>query len=368
MICAFKQQGNIVEELIIGNNDYPFERINQTNKNFLKKFVHKYIWRSAKDYALIKRDKDSERLIEKTIRQFNPDVVYERASFLCSSGLNICKRFNIKYVVEVNAPFSQEMKWFEGANSFFGSVSDRILRSQLNYSNKVITVSSALKNYLKEYCNDDSKITVTPNSVNESTIQIDSLCQDQLKKKYEITQNTIVIGFVGSIFPYHGVDLLIKAFSEVKKIFYNHDIKLLIVGDGYMLEELKQLTKTNKTEDDVIFTGSVKHENIFTYIDLMDVTVMAKSNWYGSPVKIFEYGALGKAIIAPDVSPVRDVMEDGVDGLLVQPSVEKISEALNKFLGDPDLRKKLGNNFKSKVLSNYTWYQTAETILTTFNI
>jgi glycosyltransferase involved in cell wall biosynthesis len=102
---------------------------------------------------------------------------------------------------------------------------------------------------------------------------------------------------------------------------------------------------------------------VYTYIDLMDITVMARSNWYGSPVKIFEYGAMGKAIIAPDTVPVRDVMIDGEDGLLVEPVVSLISSALSRLISDKEERSRFGRNFQRKVLEKYTWMRNARTAL-----
>ena len=70
------------------------------------------------------------------------------------------------------------------------------------------------------------------------------------------------------------------------------------MGDGEILSDLKLLCSNLNISDSVIFTGSVAHADVFAYIDLMEIAVMAKSNWYGSPVKIFEYGAMKKAIIS----------------------------------------------------------------------
>jgi glycosyltransferase involved in cell wall biosynthesis len=74
----------------------------------------------------------------------------------------------------------------------------------------------------------------------------------------------------------------------------------------------------------VVFTGSIHHSQVFGCIGLMDVTIMAKSNWYGSPIKIFEYGMMGKPIIAPDNIPVNDIMINGMTGLLIQPDVDHL--------------------------------------------
>ena len=95
----------------------------------------------------------------------------------------------------------------------------------------------------------------------------------------------------------------------------------------------------------------------------MDITIGADSHWYGFPVKIFEYGGMGKAIIAPDNIPVRDVMVDGEDGILVQPNAESIRKAIEKLIENPDLRKEIAQNFQEKVLANHKWIDNAERVI-----
>lgn len=89
---------------------------------------------------------------------------------------------------------------------------------------------------------------------------------------------------------------------------------------------------------------------------------MAKSNWYGSPIKIFEYSILGKPIVAPITPAVMDVMANEIDGLLVKMNKNEVAKALNRILEQPALGDQLGNNFKRKVLQNYTWKKAAENI------
>ena len=111
------------------------------------------------------------------------------------------------------------------------------------------------------------------------------------------------------------------------------------------------------------FTGSVAHKEVFSYVDAMDITVLPQTNYFCSPVKIFEYGALGKAIVCADTPAVRDVMENNKDGFLIQPNVTGLTDALKKLLSNPEIKTNLGNCFKAKVREKYTWSNHAKTIL-----
>jgi glycosyltransferase involved in cell wall biosynthesis len=329
-------------------------------KQFLKKMIGPYLWRSLKDAKLIRFDKHSQQLLETEVQKFLPDLIYERAGFMFSSGAEVADKYKIKYITEVNAPFEEEVRSFEGAGSFYEGSGRKKFIQVMHQANLVCTVSSALKDFLaKTYSINSGKILVTPNAISPDAIKMNVELQHQIKEK--ISNGKKVIGFVGSIFPYHGVDLLISAFARINR--ERNDCLLLIVGDGYLIPELKNLAQDSGCANEVVFTGSVKHTDVFSYIDAMDIAVMAKSNWYGSPVKIFEYGALNKPIIAPDTIPVRDVMENEKDGLLIQPTEDAIHSALKRLLNDPGFAESVAASFRNKVLGNYTWKKVAENIL-----
>jgi glycosyltransferase involved in cell wall biosynthesis len=95
----------------------------------------------------------------------------------------------------------------------------------------------------------------------------------------------------------------------------------------------------------------------------MDITVMARSNWYGSPVKIFEYGAMRKVIIAPDVIPVQDVMTHQTDGLLIPDTPEALEKAIRFVLNNPQDSANMALVFHEKVLAQYTWRKVAQQII-----
>ncbi|HEU4716582.1 MAG TPA: glycosyltransferase family 4 protein, partial [Bacteroidia bacterium] len=259
------------------------------------------------------------------------------------------------------APFEEEVRGFEKAGSMLAAAGKKRMNELLDDAARVITVSSALAGYLAErYGVKKEKITVTPNCVDPGAVNVSPAKAEQLRRKYFPGKKT-VIGFVGSIFPYHGVDILIRAFAELHR--QHSETGLFIVGDGYLIPELKELASALGCGDSVVFTGSVPHADIFDHIAAMDITVMADSNWYGSPVKIFEYGCAGKPVIAPDTVPVRDVMENGTDGLLVKPGKNELLSALLQMMNDPEKTSGMARHFREKIVSTCTWKRAAEKAL-----
>jgi glycosyltransferase involved in cell wall biosynthesis len=357
VIMAMRHLGHEVLPVIIGDLNKTNKNntvINKGNlfKNFLKKIIPGIIWRSLKEFQLLKADRIAESILLESVNHFKPDLIYERGAYLQVSGINVSKKRNILHIIEMNAPFIDEVYSFERASTLWIKKARQIERLQIQYPSKVYVVSSALKEYYSRYVTFTEKIIVAPNSVNIKNLKISQELKKQIILRYSLQGKTI-IGFVGSMFPYHGVDILIKAFSEINR--NRKDTVLLIVGDGAILPDLMQFALQLKVEKHIVFTGAIPHSDVFSYIDLMDITVMAKSNWYGSPVKIFEYGAMKKAIVAPDIAPIRDVMENEKDGLLVNPDHSELATAIERLINDMGLRKKMALEFHEKIIENYTW-------------
>ncbi len=377
MIEAFQSHGHEVKTLIMGGEEIPEEHElgiqfkDNPYKRIVKKATPPLLWQSIKDYNLLKFDQNAATTLEKAVEQFQPDMIYERGFYLMISGVKIAKKFNIKHIVEINAPYIEEKINLEGKTLLKNKAyqNEKVMVEQ---ADQIVVVSSALKYYFeKKYPNIKEKLIVTPNAVNPKKVDesLSSSNTDKLKQElfsYHSRlegRKMLVIGFVGSIFPYHGVDNLLYAFQSLTKKIKDQELILLIVGDGEILNELKELAVKLKIHHNVVFTGNISSSEIYKYIEVMDITVMAKSNWYGSPVKIFEYGIMEKAIIAPNNVPVKDVMVEGEDGLLIEDNIDSLTEALWKLINDPGLRLTLAANFKKKVRNYYTWKKVAKKIL-----
>lgn len=328
-------------------------------KYFVKKLIPRFVWVSVKDYFLMQHDKKAAQLLHQSIIDFKADVVYERSEYLQDSSVKIVKQHKIKYFIEVNAPFVEEMIAMEG-KSIWTSLAHRKERNKYKNADKIFVVSSALKDFLvNRYNIDASKIIISPNRINPE------IFLKNVKETAQINLNQLadstVVGFVGSILPHHHVDVLIEAFNKVIRL--NKKAILLIVGEGSLLNHLKTVVIRHGIDQHVIFLGKIPHDLVCNYIQKMDICVMPGSNWYGSPIKIFEYAILGKAIIAPDNSPLRDVMENEVDGILVETDPDKLASALSRLIDSKELRENLGTNFRNKVLSEYTWDNAALLII-----
>jgi glycosyltransferase involved in cell wall biosynthesis len=358
MIAAWESQGHEVRAFIAGDRNgregSTPAGTNQAGKNRIKKWIPKLIWESLKDISLLRFDKKLQPELEEQIANFQPDIIYERITYLQSSGIRASQKMGVKHIAEFNAPYPEERISFSGKTLLLAKAKS-VEREILLKTYGAAVVSSALKDHLVNVCPSvKDRLKVIPNAVAPIELPIYSI----ESQPYQYLKNELVIGFVGSIFPYHGVDVLISAFAKLNQKM----AKLLIVGDGMILDDMKALAEKKGVNDQVVFTGPVPHQAVQSFIELMDICCMAKSNWYGSPVKIFEYGLLQKAILAPDVIPVRDVMTER-DALLVKPTEENVHAGLKKLIEDESFRKEIAQNWHNKVMAKYTWNQAAKTTL-----
>jgi len=363
VIEALRNEGHVVEVYAAGGDQMKAGISLTTNrtKSSLRKWIPRFLWESLKEFQLLRHNKSMTSILQEVIMRVQPDMIYERAYYLQTACAQLCHQRNIKHIIEINAPYLEEKKAMQGAGCFH-FLSERSEKLQVELASRVIVVSSALKTYLLERIKvDPAKIEVIPNAVRPDFGK--DANGTTVRKKWSIAEDDFVIGFVGSIFPYHGVDRLIKAFGSLENHAKWFRMKLLIVGNGEILPELKALAAQLGIHNKVIFTDKVPHHEVASYIDCMQVAVMPHSNWYGSPVKIFEYAALKKIVIAPDNVPVRDVMKDGVDGLLIKDSQEDLNRAIRLSIDAENEVRSMATHFHTKVMGSHTWKNVGQKIL-----
>lgn len=362
IIREFEEAGHEVIPVIMGH--VPKQTGNSEGlakpglKSRIRKFIPSLIWHTMKDVKLRKFDRHAKECLEEAVATHHPDLIYERAYYLMTSGVEVAKEKGVSHILELNAPYPEEKAEMEG-RSLLNSAAKKAERTQLQLTNLVVVVSSALKDYVDEQCPGTAvKTLVVPNAIRPVKFEQVQTQNTNARKSLGIPDGALVFGFVGSIFPYHGVGEMIDAFLEVA----DEKSHLLVVGDGEILPELRQKAARSELATRIHFTGKVAPQKIPETIGAMDICIMARSNWYGSPVKIFEYGAMNKAIIAPRNVPVMDAMTDKADGLLVETQVE-LMEAMKLLQQDEGLRKSLAAHFFNRVYTEFTWKQVAQKTL-----
>jgi glycosyltransferase involved in cell wall biosynthesis len=156
--------------------------------------------------------------------------------------------------------------------------------------------------------------------------------------------------------------MLIEAFAQL------HDkhpqLHLLIVGDGALQAELEAQVMKRGLVPNVTFAGRVSHEEVRYYIAAMDIAVSPHANFYASPMKILEYMAMAKAVVAPNLPNIRDILCHGENCLLFEPeSVESLVAQLDTLLQNPSTRSAIGIAARRKIEIQRNWQHNAQQVL-----
>ena len=372
MIAAFSSANTEVETLIAGDwmagtpdtaiaSETPIHENNEKKslKQVFKYLIPNSLWSTIKDANLLRHDRKIKKILMSKVDEWKPDIIYERCNYLQLSGAEVAASRHIPHILEVNSPYVDERVFLEKSYNFFTTLAKQNEKRQAFMTTMLVVVSSALKNYYNTVLKvPDEKIVVIPNAINPNNGHLIREEDQNIRRSFGL-QGKTVFGFVGSFFRWHGIDIMMKAFNEID----DPNTMLLIIGSGEIEDELKNLAQTLDRKNDIIFAGEVNHDVVYDYISAMDICVLARSHWYGSPVKLFEYGAMGKAIIAPDNIPVKDIMVNGKDGILVKPTVRSLRDAMVYMLENPEEAKKMSEHFNQKVMNEYTWTNHARRIL-----
>lgn len=193
---------------------------------------------------------------------------------------------------------------------------------------------------------------------------------DELRAQLGFPQEAVIIGYIGSIVSYEGLDLLMEALPQVKAAT-NTPFRVLIVGDGAYMERVQDACTSNELDDVVTFTGRVPHEEVEAYYSLVDVAPFPRLpqpvTELVSPLKPFEAMAMEKAVIASDVHALTEIVEHELTGLLFQKGdASSLATALLRFIEDEQLRAECGKTARTWVEKERDWSNISLTLDETY--
>jgi glycosyltransferase involved in cell wall biosynthesis len=301
------------------------------------------------------------RAVSRAIREFQPDLVYDRYNSYSTAAVAAAKRAGVPVFLEVNAPVAFERANFDGPSLRWPRMAQRYERHICDQATHIFVVSTPLRDFLvQERGVPADKITVLPNGADPDAFDphMDSAA---IRQRYQLGARK-VIGFVGILRPWHGVELLLDAFSRLSP--RQRDLHLLLVGDGPSEQELKNQVARLGLEDRVTFTGRVSHGEIREHIAAMDMTVSPRATFYASPMKILEYMAMAVPVVAPRMPNIIDICDDGSDSLLFDPEdVASLQQCLERLIGDEQEARRLGAAARRKIEQHLNWQRNAEQIV-----
>lgn len=264
-----------------------------------------------------------------------------RANFL---GWFLKRRYRAVYLTTVHSDYKDDYR----GNKYKTLVYSNINRMALKSFDYYITVSDTFKNMLVERGFEASKIFAVYNGIDFNKERA-NVSRDEVLNKYKIDDAGHFVAMVARFHPVKGHKIFIDACRKV--IDENTDVRFLLVGDGDLKEELKQYTIDLNLEKYVIFTGFRTPDE---FVSISDFTVLT-SFTESFPLSILESASYEKTVISTDVGGISKLIEDGVNGFLIQPGDSlALAARMLELLKDREMAVEFGKKLYLKARENYS--------------
>ena len=298
------------------------------------------------------------RRLAQAAREFQPDVLYERYNLFLLAGVLLRRRTGIPLLLEVNAPLAHERRQFGGLG--LPAMADWAEGLAWRSADVVLPVTAVLAADVRARGVPDSRIEVVPNGINQAQFQPgDGAAATRRRLGWQT--DDLVLGFTGFVRDWHGVDKVVRWMSSGAA---PANAKLLMVGDGPARADLEALAAQLQLSDRVHFTGVVNRDAVPALVAAFDIALQPAVVPYASPLKLFEYLALGRAIVAPARPNLLEVLDDGENALLFDDARPgALEQALQRLCGDAGLRARLGAGAQATIeRRQLTWDGNAQRV------
>lgn len=282
----------------------------------------------------------------------------------------IIKKYGLDVIIERETSF--------GAGAVASILSRRPMLLEVigpRYSRLSVKRSSKILVYTKRMVRDFvpfKKLVFVTAAVDVKKFRPDVDERKEMRKNLGL-QDSVVIGYVGTFAKWHGIEELINASQSVLREFSN--VRFLMVGPYY--EYAEDEVRSRGISKAYFFTGAVPYSDVPKYVNASDILVapynpekseLRKKYGIGSPLKVFEYMACEKPVIATNLEPIMEVIQNGKTGILVPPGESQtLAKALINLIRDADFAVKIGKAAREEVVERYSWDKYAELLESLIN-
>ena len=232
-------------------------------------------------------------------------------------------------------------------------------------SQNLVCVTDGLRDIIQtRYQLPREKIRVIPNGTNTDCFY--PMDRNACREHLGIDHKTKLVGFVGTFVPHQGLKHLIESSSFI--IEKSPSVTFLLVGDGPVREDIMNMTQAMGVAEHFLFPGALPQEDTVFYINAMDVCVAPftrrRNQRMGlSPLKIYDYMACGKPVVASDIKGVGDLLQENDVGIAVTPEDPlSLAKAVLLALNDQELATRCRQKSPGIIKNNFTWQITAEKV------
>lgn len=306
-------------------------------------------------------------------QEWAPGFLYNRYSMHGYVGPALRARYGVPFVCEYNGSFVWMNRHWGPRPMYFEGLGERIELLNLRAADLVVVVSRAMKKEVVERGIDARKVLVNPNAVDPERYHPD-IDGSGVRERYGL-EDRLVVGFIGTFGAWHGAEKLAEAAA---RLFpggepVGQDVEtlhFLLIGDGSRMVEVRRIIAQHGLEGRVTLTGRVPQEQGPAHLAACDLLASPHipnpdgTPFFGSPTKLFEYLAMGRAIVASDLDQIGELLEHDETALLVEPgNPEALAGAIRTLARDPERRARLGRRAREVAERDHTWQEHSRRIL-----
>jgi glycosyltransferase involved in cell wall biosynthesis len=320
--------------------------------------------------------------------------LYQRMSVINYVGVALSRLFRIPLILEYNGSEIWAAKnW--GRPLRFSKLGLAVENICLRHAHRVVVVSRVLQDQLVERGIDRDRIVCYPNCVDPAHYSPELVSPKtvaELRNRYEVATEAVLIAFVGTFGLWHGAPVLAAAIKQLvdreEEWMEENKVRFAMIGDGVRMKEVRELIGAPEYSKRVVFIGLVPQADTVKYLAAADILVSPHirnsdgTRFFGSPTKLFEYMAMAKGIVASDLDQIGEVLSTGIrvwedtgdrdysntsaTAVLTRPGdVGDLINGLKLLVEWPGLRWQLGLNARAELLRRYTWSHHVAHILET---
>ena len=354
IVSALRDQGhtvimvapNVAEKASFGSDGGWVSRLRQK----LPKFISELLEFGYCFYDFIK--------LSQAIKKHQPDAIYERYNLYLPSGIWAKQLFNLPLILEVNSPLYQERMNYGGVA--FGMLAKWSEYYAWRNAEHLLPVTEVLAGYIRTAGVTNDKITVIHNGIDKRVFS-----PIRKNERHDRFKNKLVVGFVGFCREWHQLDQVLAMLAHHQA----DNVMFLIVGDGPVLEALKDQAKSMGMINRIHITGLVNRQDMPYWLEQIDIAIQPAVTPWCSPLKLIEYLATGKAIVAPDTANIRELMTHEKNGRLFEPNnMQHLLDQIEHLINDAPLRKQLKHEAIQTIeVKELEWRLNANKIITLIN-
>jgi len=309
--------------------------------------------------------------------------IYQRMSIANYSGVQLSRHFRVPLILEYNGSEAWISKhWGRALRNH--DLACAVEEVNLKHAHMVVTISDVLRDELIERGVAPARIVSYPNCIEPEMFEPARYFTQaaEVRKKYGLTAGHKVIGFLGTFGQWHGVDVLAHAIHTLAERdaewLRANKVHFLLVGNGMKMPMVREILEGGAAREFVTLTGLIPQKQAPEYLAAADVLLSPHvanadgTKFFGSPTKLFEYMAMGKAIVASDLNQIGEVLADSLRtkalpsqapegaesqvAVLCEPGdVDDLIAGIRFCVSCPDWAAVLGANARREALAKYTW-------------